>query len=133
MIRENTLLWRNVAEHSFLQVIVAAHSLASFAFLLSDQPLYIKVAVKREFFNKLLIESYQIKGLNRNRRTLWSISRFFTRWRMISALIWVLLGSVLTLVGIAAILRLTNKAIRDGDKREWQREMETERLLRNQE
>jgi hypothetical protein len=70
MIRENTLLWRNVAEHSFLQVIVAAHSLASFAFLLSDQPLYIKVAVKREFFNKLLIESYQIKGLNRNRRTL---------------------------------------------------------------
>jgi hypothetical protein len=33
MIRGNTLLWRNVAEHSFLQVIVAAHSLASFAFL----------------------------------------------------------------------------------------------------
>jgi hypothetical protein len=52
---------------------------------------------------------------------------------MISALIWMLLGSVLTFVGIAVILRLTNKAIRDGDKREWQREMETERLLRNQE
>jgi transposase len=33
MIRGNTLLWRNVAENTFLQVIVAAHSLASLAFL----------------------------------------------------------------------------------------------------
>jgi hypothetical protein len=52
---------------------------------------------------------------------------------MISALLWMLLGSVLTLVGIGAILRLTNKTTGDGSKREWQREMETERLLRNQE
>ena len=32
-----TLLWRNVAEYSFLLVIVAAHPLVSFAFLLSDE------------------------------------------------------------------------------------------------
>jgi hypothetical protein len=49
MICGNTLLWRNVAEHSFLQVIVAAHSLASFAFLHSDEFSYIKVAAERSF------------------------------------------------------------------------------------
>jgi hypothetical protein len=49
MIRGNTFLWRNVAEHSFLQVIVASHSLASFAFLHSDEFSYIKVAVERSF------------------------------------------------------------------------------------
>jgi hypothetical protein len=37
MIRWNTLLRRNVAEYSFLLVIVAAHALVSLAFLHSDE------------------------------------------------------------------------------------------------
>jgi outer membrane protein assembly factor BamA len=40
-----------------LLLIVAAHSLASFAFLLSDEFSYIKVAVERVFFNELLVTS----------------------------------------------------------------------------
>src|ERR1700693_3920635 len=55
MILRDSLLWRNVAEHSFLLIVVAAHSLVSFAFLHSDESSYIKVAVQRGFFNKLLI------------------------------------------------------------------------------
>jgi hypothetical protein len=51
---------------------------------------------------------------------------------MISALLWILLGSVLTLVGIAGILWLTNKALKEDAKHEWQQEMDTNRLLRNQ-
>src|SRR3984957_1162903 len=39
MILRDSLLWRNVAEHSLLLVVVAAHSLASFAFLHSDETL----------------------------------------------------------------------------------------------
>jgi hypothetical protein len=38
-----------------LLVIVSAHSLVSLAFLLSDEPLSIKVAADRGFFNKLLV------------------------------------------------------------------------------
>jgi hypothetical protein len=49
MICGYALLWGNVAEHSFLLVIVAAHSLASSAFLLSDEFLQIKVAAERYF------------------------------------------------------------------------------------
>jgi hypothetical protein len=37
MVRWYTLLAGNVAEHSFLQVVVAAHSLVSLAFLQSDE------------------------------------------------------------------------------------------------
>jgi hypothetical protein len=37
-----------------LLIVVAAHSLVSFAFLHSDESSYIKVAVQRGFFNKLL-------------------------------------------------------------------------------
>jgi hypothetical protein len=55
MICWYALLWRNVAEHSFLLVIVAAHSLAFSAFLLSDEFPQIKVAVRAVFFNKLLV------------------------------------------------------------------------------
>src|ERR1700675_3272111 len=55
MIRRDSLLWRNVAEHSLLLVVVAAHSLVSFAFLHSDEFSLIKVAVERGFFNKLLV------------------------------------------------------------------------------
>ncbi|MGB2620565.1 MAG: hypothetical protein WBC57_25520, partial [Candidatus Acidiferrales bacterium] len=38
-----SLLWRNVAEHSFLLVIVSAHSLASLGFLLSDEFFELKL------------------------------------------------------------------------------------------
>jgi hypothetical protein len=55
MIRRDTPLWRNVAEHSFLLLIVAAHSLVSSAFLHSDEFSYIKVAVEPGFFNELLV------------------------------------------------------------------------------
>src|SRR6267154_5686769 len=44
-----TLLWRNVAEHSFLLVIVAAHSLVSLAFLLSDEIFELKLQRKWVF------------------------------------------------------------------------------------
>jgi hypothetical protein len=54
MVCWHTLLRGNVAEHSFLVVIVAAHSLVSLTFLLSDEFLYIKVAAEPRFFNKLL-------------------------------------------------------------------------------
>src|SRR5260370_10612951 len=54
MIRWHTLLRRDVTEHSFLLVIVAAHSLVSLTFLHSDESLYIKVAAEPELFNKLL-------------------------------------------------------------------------------
>src|SRR5271156_5727567 len=37
MILRDSLFWRNVAEHSFLLIIVSAHSLASLLFLLSDE------------------------------------------------------------------------------------------------
>jgi hypothetical protein len=53
-----------------LQVIVAAHSLASFAFLLSDEPLYIKVAVRRGFFNKLLSRRRKRTVLEKRKRIL---------------------------------------------------------------
>jgi hypothetical protein len=49
---------------------------------------------------------------------------------MISGLLWTLLGSILTIVGITRVLRLTCNAIEGDDKQEWQREkMEPERLL----
>jgi len=54
MIGWYALLWGNVAEYSFLLVIVAAYALASSAFLLSDEFPQIKVAVRAVFFNKLL-------------------------------------------------------------------------------
>src|ERR1700724_327614 len=44
-----TLLWRNVAEHSFLLVIVAAHSLVSLVFLHSDEFLELKLQLKCVF------------------------------------------------------------------------------------
>src|SRR5258708_40250863 len=55
MIRRDSLLWRNVAEHSFLMVILAAHSLVSLPFLHSDELSQIKVVGEWWFFNKLLI------------------------------------------------------------------------------
>jgi hypothetical protein len=55
MIRRDALLRGNVAEHSFLLVIVAAHSLVSLPFLHSDEFSQIKVAGEWGFFNKLLI------------------------------------------------------------------------------
>jgi hypothetical protein len=55
MICWYALLWGNVAEYSFLLVIVAVNSLASSAFLLSDEFPQIKVAVRAVFFNKLLV------------------------------------------------------------------------------
>src|SRR5262245_43274249 len=58
MIWRNTLLWRNVAEYSFLLVVVAALSLASSFFLHSDEFFFHKVAGREEFFNELL-ESVQ--------------------------------------------------------------------------
>src|SRR6201998_3059177 len=48
MIRWNLLLRRDVAEYSFLQVVVAAHAIASF-FFHSDESCLAKVAAKREF------------------------------------------------------------------------------------
>jgi hypothetical protein len=48
MIRWNPLLRRDVAEYSFLQVVVTAHSIASF-FLHSDEGCLGKVAAKFEF------------------------------------------------------------------------------------
>jgi hypothetical protein len=43
MVRRDSLLRRNVAEHSFLRIIVSAHSLASLDFLLSDEFLDLKL------------------------------------------------------------------------------------------
>src|SRR5258706_3195471 len=54
MIRRDSLFWRNVAEHSFLLIIVSAHSLVSLTFLHSDEFSQIKVAGEWGFFNKLL-------------------------------------------------------------------------------
>jgi hypothetical protein len=54
MIRWYALLWRNVAEHSFLLVIVATHLLVSF-FLHSDELSLYKVAAEPRFFTKLLV------------------------------------------------------------------------------
>jgi hypothetical protein len=48
MIRWNPLPRRDVAEYSFLQVVVAAHAIASF-FFHSDESCLAKVAAKREF------------------------------------------------------------------------------------
>jgi hypothetical protein len=55
MICWYALLRGNVAEYSFLLVIVAAHSLASSAFLISDEFPQCKVAARAVFFNKLLV------------------------------------------------------------------------------
>src|SRR5580704_4737061 len=49
MICWYTLLWRNVAEHSFLLVIVAAHSLVSLDFLYSDEFFELKLQRKCVF------------------------------------------------------------------------------------
>src|ERR1700680_3043537 len=49
MVCWHTLLWRNVAEHSFLLVIVAAHSLASLDFLHSDEFPELKLQQKCVF------------------------------------------------------------------------------------
>jgi hypothetical protein len=49
MIRRDSLLWRNVAEHSFLLIIVAAHSLASLTFCTSDEFFQLKLQKKRVF------------------------------------------------------------------------------------
>src|SRR5579862_4573957 len=43
MICRDSLLWRNVAEHSFLLVVVAAHSLVSLTFLTSDEFFELKL------------------------------------------------------------------------------------------
>src|SRR5580765_7639851 len=43
MICRNSLFGRNVAEHSFLLVVVAAHLLVSLAFLHSDEFLELKL------------------------------------------------------------------------------------------
>src|ERR1700693_5020158 len=43
MIRWNTLFGGNVAEHSFLLVVVAAHSLVSLTFLHSDEFYQLKL------------------------------------------------------------------------------------------
>jgi hypothetical protein len=49
MIRWNTLFGGNVAEHSFLLVVVAAHSLVSLAFLTSDEFFELKLQRKWVF------------------------------------------------------------------------------------
>src|ERR1700682_2188729 len=49
MICRDSLLWRNVAEHSFLLVVVAAHSLFSLAFLTSDEFFELKLQRKWVF------------------------------------------------------------------------------------
>src|ERR1019366_3142411 len=49
MICRHSLLWRNVAEHSFLLVVVAAHSLVSLAFLTSDEFFQLKLRRKWVF------------------------------------------------------------------------------------
>src|SRR5258706_4517753 len=60
MIRRDSLLWRNVAEHSFLLVILAAHSLVSLPFLHSDELSQIKVVGEWGVFNKLLIRGGEL-------------------------------------------------------------------------
>jgi hypothetical protein len=56
MIRWYSLLRGNVAEHSFLVVIVAAHSLVSFSSSFSQtSSLRLKLQMNGGFFNKLLI------------------------------------------------------------------------------
>src|SRR5580704_749228 len=49
MVRRDSLLRRNVAEHSFLLIIIAAHSLASLDFLLSDEFFELKLQKKWVF------------------------------------------------------------------------------------
>src|SRR6202522_729481 len=49
MVRRHSLLWRNVAEHSFLLTIVSAHSLASLTLLTSDEFLDLKLQKKGVF------------------------------------------------------------------------------------
>ena len=49
MVRRHSLLWRNVAEHSFLLIIVPAHSLASLTFLTSDKFFDLKLQKKGVF------------------------------------------------------------------------------------
>src|SRR5271169_120634 len=49
MIRRDSLLRRNVAEHSFLLVIVSAHSLASLTFFTSDEFFQLKLQKKWAF------------------------------------------------------------------------------------
>jgi hypothetical protein len=56
MIRWNTLLRRDVAEYSFLLVIVAAHLLVSFFILFHlDEFSVHKVAIAPHSFDKLLV------------------------------------------------------------------------------
>jgi hypothetical protein len=43
MIGRDSLLWRYVAKHSFLLVIVSAHSLVSLTFLTSDEFFQLKL------------------------------------------------------------------------------------------
>jgi hypothetical protein len=49
MVRWNTFLWRDVAKYSFLQVVVAGHSLVSFFFPHSDEFFFLKVASEPYF------------------------------------------------------------------------------------
>src|SRR6266481_3211426 len=68
MIRWYSLLRGNVAEHSFLVVIVAAHSLVSFSSSLSQtSSLRLKLQMNEGFFNKLLIRLFtcSLRYLNR--------------------------------------------------------------------
>ena len=50
---------------------------------------------------------------------------------MILVLLWILLGSLLTIVALAGILWLVNKVLKEDAKREWRRETEAERSLRS--
>src|SRR6202522_3579689 len=62
VVRGNTFLGGNVAEHSFLLVIVAVHSLASLTFLTSDEFLDLKLQKKGVFQQTAKAEIGHVKS-----------------------------------------------------------------------
>src|SRR5260370_2719236 len=89
MIRWYSLLRGNVAEHSFLVVIVAAHSLVSFSSSFSQtSSLRLKLQMNGGFFNKLLVMASR-QQLQRSRLARLSLLihtlTLTSEWRVIRA------------------------------------------------
>jgi integrase len=72
MIRRDSLFGRNVAEHSFLLVIVSAHSLASLTFFTSDEFFQLKLQKKWVFQQAVNREIGLLKSML-NRAVKWGL------------------------------------------------------------
>src|SRR5271170_5296616 len=73
MILRDSLFWRNVTEHSFLLIIVSAHSLASLTFLLQTS-FSTQSCTRKEVFQQT------VSSARRWDRFPWTSARFRRTW-----------------------------------------------------